>query len=334
MKKHLSSILVISMIVAMILAPIQPIVSQEVCTRVISTNDSKPLVVCTTSVLASIVEDLAGEYVEARYLVSPSMCPGHYDIKPGDVATIRNASIILAHGMEWGGWLRELITSANQTGDLHVPIFNLTGPWNTPVMLKQKYQTVASKLSEVLGLDLSNQLSKCLNAIDKVDSEIMGMVDEYGFNGTPVASMLWQKGFVEYLGFKVVAVYGPTEFLSQSDIEEIEVNITTYNAKLIIDNLQSGVEVGRKIAEDTGIVQVVLINFPGSVVGVNNVTEMMLYNVRLLADGLKFYEYRVELASYKSAIDFWQYTAMGIALLAVIEVIIIIMLIVRTRKHE
>ncbi|MCD6515509.1 MAG: zinc ABC transporter substrate-binding protein [Candidatus Odinarchaeota archaeon] len=334
MRKKFFTVLMFFMLVAAVLMPIQTTVAGNVYAQVISTNDSKPLVVCTTSVLASIVEDLADGDVEVKYLVSPSMCPGHYDVKPGDVETIRNASLILAHGMEWSGWLRELINSANQTGDLHVPIYNITGPWNTPPMLKQKYQTVASKLSEALGLNVSSKLSKCLDAIDQVDAELKSMVDKYGFNGTPVACMLWQKGFVEYLGFKVVATYGPTEYLSQSDIEEIETNITTYGARLIIDNLHSGIEVGRKIAEDTGIVQVVLINFPGSVVGINNVTEMMLYNAEMLADGLKYYEYKVELESYKSAVSFWQYATIGVVLLAVIEAVIIVLLVVRAKKHE
>ena len=300
----------------------------------VAANESKPLVVCTTSVLASIVSDLTGGSVDIRYLVSPSMCPGHYDVKPGDVETIRSANLILAHGMEWGGWLRELINSANQTGDLHVPIYNVTGPWNTPPMLKQKYQNIASILSDTLGLDVSSKLSECVDAIDQVDAELKNIANKYGFNGTPVACMLWQKGFVEYLGFKVVATYGPTEYLSQSDIEEVETNITNYGAKLIIDNLHSGVEVGKKIAEDTGIVQVVLINFPGSVVGVNNVTEMMLYNAEMLVDGLKYFEYRVELESYKSAVSFWQYTTIGVALLAVVEAIIIVLLVVRAKKRE
>jgi len=79
---------------------------------------------------------------------------------------------------------------------------------------------------------------------------------------------------------------------------------------------------------------VVLINFPGSVVGVNNVTEMMLYNAEMLVDGLKYFEYRVELESYKSAVSFWQYTTIGVALLAVVEAIIIVLLAVRAKKRE
>ncbi len=318
----LSATLASCMLAAVFLSSAQP-----------AASGGRPLVLCTTSVLASIVEDLAGGRVEVRYLVSPAMCPGHYDVKPGDIESIRSAALILAHGMEWRGWLRELIKSANQTGSLKAAIRNVTGPWNTPQMLKERYRRVASVLGEVLGLDVSSELSGCLAAIDRVDAELKSMASRYGFSETPVACMLWQRDFIQYLGFRVVAVYGPTEYLSQRDIEEIERNITRYGAKLIVDNLHSGVEVGRKIAEDTGIVQVALINFPEAVPEVHNVTEMMLYNARVLADGLKHFEYKAELEACRAATRLWQYTAVGLALLAAVEAAIIVLAVVKARRR-
>jgi hypothetical protein len=59
--------------------------------------------------------------------------------------------------------------------------------------------------------------------------------------------MQWQKGFVEFLGFKVLVTYPPPEMVSAKKYEEILKNGT--GAKLVIDNLQSGTEFGEKIAE-------------------------------------------------------------------------------------
>ena len=295
----------------------------------VEVRGEKPLVVTTTSVLASIVMDLAGDLVEVKYLVSPSMCPGHYDVKPGDVETIRSASLILAHGMEWSGWLRDLIETANQTGDLYVPIRNITGPWNSPSMLKQRYSAVANVLEEVLGLSLDDKLSECLAAIDAVDEELKDYAKDYGFNNTPVVVMLWQVGFVSYLGFKVVATYGPPEYLSTEDIIEIENNATKYGARLIIDNLHSGVDVGAKIAEDVGAVHVVLINFPEVVPGINNVTEMMLYNAKILADGLNKYETIKEMSSLKQEVELWKYVSWGCLFVIMIETALIIVMVKR-----
>lgn len=296
------------------------------------TETNKPLVVTTTSVLASIVRDLAGNLVNVKYIVSPSMCPGHYDIKPGDVETIRNASLILAHGMEWSSWLGELIDSANQTGDLDVPIYNVAGPWNTPTYLAQKYSEIAEILETELGLDLEDRLSVCLNAINNVETELISLGNEYGFNETPVAVMQWQSAFIEFLGFKIVATYGPPELLSTEDQLEVMNNITEFGAKLIIDNLQSGVSFGEKVAKETGIVQVVLINFPESVPGVSNVTEMMLYNAKLLTKGLEHYEFIVENNVLKSEVKLWQYVSTGLVIVIAIESLVVVALVKRREQ--
>ncbi len=295
----------------------------------LASND-KPLVVCTTSVLASIVRDLAGESVDVKYIVSPSLCPGHYDVKPGDVETIKSADLILAHGMEWKfGWLKSLVEAANQTGELKAYIANVTGAWNTPPALRSMYEKVASLLFEALGLNVSANLSKCLSAIDNVEAELRNIARENEFNETPVACMLWQESFVEYLGFDVVASYGPPEKLSVKDIENVEKNITEREAKLVIDNMHSGVDIGEKISEDTGAIHVILINFPESVVGVSNITDMMLYNARILADSLKYYEYKAEIDVYKADVNLWRGATIGVTLLAIVEGIALVLLVRR-----
>ena len=292
-------------------------------------SDTKPLVVTTTSVLASIVKDIAGDLVDVKYLVSPSMCPGHYDVKPGDIETIRSASLILAHGMEWAGWLRELINSANQTGDLKVPIFNVTGPWNTPPLLKQKYTTVANLLIQTLGIDVESRLSRCLESIDTVDAELKEIANEYGFNNTPVVVMQWQMAFIKYLGFKIVASYGPPEFVSTQDIIEIEKNATLYGARLVIDNLHSGVELGERIAKDVGAVHVVLLNFPEAVPGIKNVTDMMLYNAKILANALSEYEVHNKVSALQEEISLWRSISIAALVIIIIESIVLVALVRR-----
>ena len=60
----------------------------------------KPLVVCSTTVLGSIVQELAGDSVDVQVIASPSICPGHYDVKPSDVYAVGEADLIFYHGFE------------------------------------------------------------------------------------------------------------------------------------------------------------------------------------------------------------------------------------------
>ncbi len=295
-----------------------------------TSDDSKPLIVTTTTVLSSIVEDIAGGLVDVQYIVPPSLCPGHYDVKPSDVDLIRNASLILKHGLLFGErWFDELINMANQSGDLDVDIVDVGTDWNTPSAARQLYINVADALSSVLGIDVSTRLDKCLQAINETEERLIEISQNNSFEDTPVVVMEWQKNFVEFLGFDIVAVFGPSEKVSEEDIVEIEENATESGAKLVIDNLHSGVSLGERIAEDIGAVHVVLINFPGVVPEANNLTQMMLHNAKQLLDGLKYYDYKVQIQQLERKVDLWRWISIAFVILAIVEAIIIITFIRR-----
>ncbi len=306
------------------------IVSLLSITSTAHSGEDKPIVVTSTSVLASIVKDLAGDKVRVIYIVSPSMCPGHYDVKPGDVVTISEAKLVLYHGFE--PWVKELIEAVNSTGSWSGLLVKIRGSWNTPDSLKKLYIKVAEVLKDKLGIDVSARLEKCLKEIDNVAKELKNIARENGFENKPVVVMLWQKPFVKYLGFKIVATYGPPEKLSPKDISIIEDNATKYHAILVIDNMQSGTEIGSKIAQDIGAVHVVLINFPYSVPSVNNVTQMMLYNAKILAEAIHDYKFISENAKLKSEANFWKTVSMGLLVVVVVEAILIMLQAKRGRK--
>ena len=55
--------------------------------------EEKPIIVCTTEVIGSLVRSYLGDRVDVVVLVNPSLCPADFDIKPSDVYAIRNAEI-------------------------------------------------------------------------------------------------------------------------------------------------------------------------------------------------------------------------------------------------
>jgi len=214
--------------------------SAGVCAPLFAQADdgSKPVVVTTTTVLGSIVSDLAGDLVNVEIVASPAVCPAHYDVKPSDIERIRMASLVLAHGME--PWVDSLVAAAGGA----VPVVKVRGGWGDPERLKKLYSLVAQALGEHLRLNLGDRLSKCLSAIDSVKSVLKNMARDYGFEGVPVVSMMWQRPFVEFLGFKVVASYGPPETVTPKLYSDVIANATQYRAVLVIDNLQSGTDLG------------------------------------------------------------------------------------------
>lgn len=283
-----------------------------------SSDDGKPLVVVSTTVLESIVKDLAGDQVDILVLVSPSVCPGHYDVRPSDVWAVSNAKLILYHGIE--PWVEKLVEASNSKAD----VVKVSGPWNTPDALKERYQDVAKILEEKLGISVQERLGEKLKEINEVSEELKAKAEAYNFNDVNVIVMKWQKPFVEWLGFNVVASYPPPEKLSTKDIVELEKKAREENVLLVIDNLQSGVSFGQNLASHVGAVHVTLTNFPGNAPNVNTVLDVMRYNTENLIIAVKTAKEIQEKNALKEKLSTYKTLAIVGVSLVVIEALVII----------
>ncbi|OYT61726.1 MAG: hypothetical protein B6U69_03080 [Thermofilum sp. ex4484_15] len=241
---------------------------------------SKPMIICTTTVLASIVRDLANGRVEIYAIAPPSVCPAHYDVRPSDLSKVARANLIFYHGFE--PWVKEIAKASGSRAIL----IKVSGPWNTPSSLSAKYIKMAKALAKYLHSDFNSSLTHCLYGISKVDNYLKNFSLTHGFKGLPTVCALFQKPFLEYLGFRCIATYGPPEMVSLRTYLAIVANATKFHAVLVVDNLQSGTQLGKKIADALGIKEVALTNFPWVTKGLNNMTSVMIWNAKLLAKAL------------------------------------------------
>ncbi|MCD6444501.1 zinc ABC transporter substrate-binding protein [Candidatus Bathyarchaeota archaeon] len=291
-----------------------------------SSIDDKPLVVCTTTVLSSVVVDLAGDSISVDVISSPAVCPAHYDVKPSDVEAFRDADLILAHGFE--PWVDDL----KEASGSEAPVVRVRGDWNSPQALKEIYVKVSTALRDYLGINVSDRLNRALRSIDSLESWLKKISEENHFEGKPVVCMLFQKGFVSSLGFNIVAVYGPPEKVSAKQYEAVIRNATEHNAVLVIDNIQSGTDLGRKIASEIGAVEVALTNFPQTAPNLNNMTQVMMWNVQRITDALRNAELMAEVSSLKRQVETWRTAEIATLIVAVLEAIIIVALRMRIKR--
>ncbi len=289
-------------------------------------NGEKPLVVCTTTVLASIVNDLAGDLVSVDVIASPSVCPAHYDIRPSDVDAFAKASLILMHGFE--PWVEDLRKASGSKA----PVVKIKGGWGTPKDLKERYKDVAKALEENLEINISDRLNKCIAGIDATDSWLKEFSSSNGFTGTPVLCMMFQKEFISYLGFDIVATYPPPEKVSAKQYESLVENATKNGAILVIDNAQSGTDLGNKVAAEIGAVEVALTNFPGIAPHLNNVTEVMKWNAMKLSQALENAKTLGELNKVREQLQGWMTTTYSLLIVAIVEAAIIVVLVKRSRR--
>lgn len=252
--------------------------------------DEKPLVVCTTTILASFAGEVGGEKVDVMSLVPPGMCPAHFDVKPSDVYAISKASLVIESGIE--PWLNDIISSSGNT-EVTVHSTGGLGPWNVPSNAFKYITNITYALCTAFPENSTYFEQESITLCEYINSTAQGLEDEaaqYCVNETKVICMQWQEGFVKWLGFDVVKTYKPPESLSQQEILDIIDTANRENVALVIDNLQSGTEFGARLASETKAVHVILSNFPGAVPKTDNYTTMIQYNSKQLLNGTQSYK--------------------------------------------
>ncbi len=242
----------------------------------------KPIIVCTTNAIGTIVQELLGDTADVVVLVQPGLCPADFDMKPSDVYAVSNAEILFHQNIPGEFWLQGLLDAAGNTNLTQVAI---PGVYNTPEGAKNYIRWVGGNVSQILDIDLESKTSAMLADVNAVSSWMMDQADALQASAVKVICMQWLKTFVESVGYTVVATYNPPETLSTGDIHNLIVTAQSEEVALIVDNLQIDTDFGRGIASEVGAEHVVLTNFPGAIPGTENLSRMFRYNAEQLFNG-------------------------------------------------
>ena len=78
-----------------------------------SADTTKLKVVTSISLIAQIVERVGGDLVDVVNIIPAAQCPGHFDVKPGDIQKLADADLFLLGGWQGEMFSQELIDSAN-----------------------------------------------------------------------------------------------------------------------------------------------------------------------------------------------------------------------------
>ena len=70
-------------------------------------------VVTTSADLKSLVEAVGGDRVEAESLAAPEQDPHAIELKPGQVARLRSAAVLLRIGLDQDPWLARVLPTSN-----------------------------------------------------------------------------------------------------------------------------------------------------------------------------------------------------------------------------
>jgi zinc/manganese transport system substrate-binding protein/zinc transport system substrate-binding protein len=293
--------------------------------------EDKPIIVCTTSAVSSIVREYMGENAEIVELVQPNLCPADFDMKPSDVYAVSNAKILFKQNIPGEFWLQGLLDAA---GNANLTQVSIPGAYNMPEGAKKYIKWVGGNLSQTLSIDLNNTMSAMLEDVDYISGWMENRGQILQVSSVKVICMQWLKTFVESAGYNVVATYNPPETLSAGEITNLVNTADSEGVALIVDNLQIDVEFGKGIASQVGAEHIVLTNFPGAIPGTGNLTQMFRYNAEQLYNATTTWRstatIKAELDDLKNQVTIYQVTTS----LAVIVIAVEAILLYLSRKNK
>jgi zinc transport system substrate-binding protein len=270
--RWLSVILVLSMVAGLILSGC----AEE--------RTEKLQVVTSTSLLAQIVERLGGDKVDVINIIPPAQCPGHFDVKPGDIQMLAEADVFLMHGWQGEKFSEDLIASANNP-DLSVFTVDVPGNWMTPQVQTQAVDIIAGIISQAdagNSAEFQKKADDFKASVNAVGVEMADKLAGAGASGINVMCAEQQAGFVQWAGFNIVATFGRPDSLTPQVVKELVDTGKEGKVTLILDNMQSGQDAGKGIAEELGCARVILSNFPGGYDNTETWEKTIEYNVALL----------------------------------------------------
>lgn len=250
----------------------------------IQSKSNKIYVVTTSSDIADIAKAVGGEKIEVQNIVPPAQCPGHFDIKPETMETLKKAKLFLRHDYDSQKFSDKLVKSSGNTNVTIVTVGMMNATFMTPPMRIVGIDNVTNALIKIdpKNANYYKQRAEALKLeTKKIAAKQKKRLNQYGANKTKVIVALYQTGFAKWAGFEIVAVYPPD--IPMGKVKQLIERGRQEGAELVIDNLQSPDKAAANaISKELNIPMVTLSNYPGGMEGTSTWKDSFIKNVDLI----------------------------------------------------
>jgi zinc transport system substrate-binding protein len=224
-----------------------------------SAMDKKIKIAVTTSNLSTLINEICKDKIDVITIIPTTMCPGSYDIDAKTIKEINKCNIVIYH--YWQPWVKNLKWETTNLG-----------------LVFRELKTEGNLMIPYINLKAAQELFELISVWDQQNKDFYekNFLD-YSFRVNFISEEIVKKTinkynkkvicnskiapFLEWLGFDIVATYGKSSNMSSSEMLFITKKIQKENVKYIIDNLQSGTDIGRALSNDLNIKHIVISNF-------------------------------------------------------------------------
>jgi len=240
--------------------------------------NGKPVLGASTTMIASLLQDIGGKEFTILTILPPASCPGHFDLKPSDVRLLRQTEVMIYHPHQQAlqKALKQHVASDHRW---------LVLPEEKPLTLPVEY----IKMGRYLLLRLAERFperASILNLLwNEREEEIRRLREEMrmkfeaqGAGSFPTIVSFRQKSFVEFWNFPVVGAFDEPEGPAVQKLGQLIQEGRKARARAIIGNLQSGDRQATLLAGKIGVPLIVLSNFPGAEPGTASYLDLLRTN--------------------------------------------------------
>jgi ABC-type Zn uptake system ZnuABC Zn-binding protein ZnuA len=238
----------------------------------------RPVIVASTSMIASLVRDIGGDHFEILTLLSPNSCPGHFDLKPADVLRIRGAALIIGHHYQ-KDLQKVLRTQVRENGR-----WLILADSYTPT-IPEDYLRMGRVLLDEFRNRFPLREVFFRQRWHRVETDIRQKAEAFNKEfqkkkplSSPLIVAYHQKDFVRSWGFNPVAVFDSPGGESMPQLKALIQKGEKAGVRAVIGNLQTGGKEAEVIAEKLKAPLIFLSNFPGGEPGTSTYQELLRSN--------------------------------------------------------
>jgi zinc transport system substrate-binding protein len=246
-----------------------------------------PTLATTTSYLEAAARDLLGDSLSVVRLADPGTCPGHFDLRPSQVAELRQCRALLRFDFQKSLDAKLAGTDTHQPRIAQVVL-------NAGMCCPDSYLLACRQIAEhLVALDLlsrtnaDTRLQSIAARLDALSRDASNRVARAGMTGSPVIASGHQRDFCGWLGLEVVAAFRAADTASIGEIEEAIDAGKFAQIKLVIANLPEGRRTADALAERLGARVAVFGNFPALDRGRVSFDDLMTGNVDALLNAAR-----------------------------------------------
>jgi zinc transport system substrate-binding protein len=247
-------------------------------------EQNQPEIAVTNSYLQCVVKDLCEDRKELFCLTPPGMCPGHFDISPGQVNKLCKCKILLRFDFQKG--IDESLSRMKDKG-LKIGSVQALAGLCVPETYLAACQDVCNILSQQYP-EKEEQYKQREKLIEKrlenLSSKLLTKIKRSGLETAKVLASNHQARFCDWLGLETIATFVGSDVETVSNIQKCLEKAKEHNIRFIIANKQEGTALAEALAERLGAKVVVFSNFPDVDNRANAFDRLLSENVQVLLE--------------------------------------------------